>query len=81
MTVDITHLKKRQLEWKSAYEEMQDIKEYNISYILRVIDTDGNIKMHYETESMIRSLKKKVFSGTIKRLMEMGGWRYRTGYS
>ena len=36
------------LNGKSAYEKMQDIKEYNISYILRVIDTDGNIKMHYE---------------------------------
>lgn len=33
---------------KSAYEKMQDIKEYNIAYILRIIDTDGNIKMHYE---------------------------------
>lgn len=36
------------LNGKSAYEKMQDIKEYNISYILRIIDTDGNIKMHYE---------------------------------
>ena len=36
------------LNGKSTYEKMQDIKEYNISYILRIIDTDGNIKMHYE---------------------------------
>lgn len=33
---------------KSAYEKLQDINEYNISYILRILDTDGNVKMHYE---------------------------------
>lgn len=37
-----------ELNAKSLYEKMQDIKEYNVSYILRIIDTDGNIKMHYE---------------------------------
>lgn len=36
------------LNGKRAYEKMQDVREYNIAYVLRIIDTDGNIKMHYQ---------------------------------
>lgn len=58
---------------KSAYEEMQDIKEYNISYILRVIDTDGNIKMHYENRVYDKESEEEGFFRYYKRLME-NGW-------
>lgn len=55
------------LNGKSAYEKMQDIKEYNISYILRIIDTDGNIKMHYENRVYDKESEEEGFSGIIKR--------------
>lgn len=33
---------------KRQYERLLDIKEYNVTYELKIIDTDGNVKMHYE---------------------------------
>ena len=32
---------------KNEYEKFQGISEYNISYALRIIDTNGSVKMHY----------------------------------
>lgn len=32
---------------KNEYEKFQGISEYNVSYILRIIDTNGKVKMHY----------------------------------
>lgn len=32
---------------KNEYEKFQGISEYNVSYILRIVDTNGKVKMHY----------------------------------
>lgn len=46
---------------KIAYERMQDASEYNVCYILRIVDVDGNVKMHYENRVYDRNSEEEGF--------------------
>lgn len=50
-----------ELNNKKGYEELQDIREYNAAFILRIIDTDGNVKMHYENRMKDRDAEEDSF--------------------
>lgn len=58
------------LNGKYEYEKMNDVTEYNVTYVLRMIDTDGNVKMHYENRVLDKNSEE---DGFLKDYKEING--------
>ncbi|WP_455962514.1 hypothetical protein [Bacteroides bouchesdurhonensis] len=53
------------------YDRFQEISEYNVAYVLRIIDTNGKVKMHYENMQSNWDTNRNYFSDY--KYVEMNG--------
>lgn len=58
------------LNGKHEYEKMNNVTEYNVTYVLRMIDTEGNVKMHYENRVLDKESEE---DGFLKYYKEING--------